>query len=92
MSVNIYRKVPPALLSSALLSGALLSACAGTPREILQAPGYAVPHGTEFYSVQCGGREILVNENSLQVFYEEDGSQKSARAFCDQNSSLSLIR
>lgn len=50
--------------------------------EELRAPNYASPSGNENWEVNCGRQTVVVDDDSLEQFYNEDGTVKTYREFC----------
>ncbi|MGQ9424646.1 hypothetical protein ACXYTJ_01715 [Gilvimarinus sp. F26214L] len=51
--------------------------------ERLRAPNYASPVGLDKWEVNCGRNRIIVDDDHLDQFYEDDGTAKSYTEFCE---------
>ena len=76
----------------ALASGVSACVVEDAQRNIVRPPAYASPQGGDGYSVFCGAREVTGHGHIGHLFYEPDGTPKSARTFCAENGSEGLIR
>ncbi|MEX1033310.1 MAG: hypothetical protein WDZ30_08115 [Cellvibrionaceae bacterium] len=70
----------------------VLVACGSLPgNERLRAPNYASPVSADRWEVSCGRNRIIIDDDSMDEFYNSDGSTKSYMDFCRDNEA-SLIR
>ncbi|MCW8194079.1 hypothetical protein F6455_04685 [Proteobacteria bacterium 005FR1] len=87
---RIWRRVGAA---SAVALSLALGAC-GTfqnDSQRLRAPNYASPVGANNWEVKCGRDVILIDDDSLDDFYNADGTVKTYIEFC-QEAQPSLIK
>lgn len=73
-----------AVVGTAVGLSLALAACGAMPgeRQELRAPNYASPIGVDKWEVNCGRNRIIIDDDSLDEFYDYDGSVKSYMQFC----------